>query len=256
MKTTRKFKDADGYMMAGNSKNNLNYWYPKIQSIKGVRTPETIIILFDFRSYWKVLDGQPLTEQIEKDFIKFYAAAEKLGYPVFMRTSEASDKHSWKDSCYVESKAKLKQNLFTLIEHDAMADIDPAAMVFRKFIPMESYFTAWHGDFPVNKEVRCFINQGRLECMHPYWFEDAIKQGEHQVSDPKWRDKLHLITTLTDDDKIEIGKMLAKVIPKFGKEWWSVDFAKSKTGEWFLLDMALGPVSYHYEGCKFKPKFG
>lgn len=254
---TRQLKKIDHMKYLVSNKNNLSYWYPKIQNIKGVRTPETIIIPFDFRSYWKVLDGQPLPEQAEKDFQKYYAAAEKLGYPVFMRTSQSSDKHSWKNTCYVESKEKLRKNLFNQIEHDAICDLFPNAVVFRKFIPMESYFTAWHGNFPVNKEIRCFINEGRLECYHPYWFEDAIKQAEQYgaVSDPNWRDRLPLITEFSKDDMAEIIGMLEKILPRFGKEWWSVDFAKSKRGKWYLIDMALGPVSYHYEGCKFKPKF-
>lgn len=230
-------------------RNSLSYWYPKIQGL--VRTPETIIMPFDFMAYWKLLDGAPIPKE---DVERFHAAANKLGYPVFMRTSQSSDKHSWKDTCFVKDKKSLKRNLFNLIEHDAMVDLFPDAIVFRKYIPMESYFTAWWGDFPVNKEFRCFIRDGKIECIHPYWPKAAIEQGSRWIKDKDWESKFQLLTAINDVDVLEISAMLNKITLQFSSDWWSVDFAKSKAGEWYLIDMALGAVSYHYEGCKFAPR--
>lgn len=247
--SNRKVRSFEEHMaVLGDKRNSLTYWYPKIQGL--VRTPETIIVPIKATEYWHIFDGAPMPE---KDLPMMYEAAVKLGYPVFMRTSQSSDKHGWKDTCYLPKKKDLRKHLFSLLEHDAMADLMADAIVFRKYIPMESYFTAFYGDFPVNKEMRCFINKGKLECVHPYWPKAAIKQGEHYIKDKDWESKFHLITEFSPADMDEVRSMLEKVIPQFGGEWWSVDFAKSADGQWYLIDMALGLASYHADGCPHSP---
>ena len=246
-----KVPKSEGYRASASLKNSLSYWYP---IIKGhAPTPETVIVDLAFEDFWKYIDsGIP-----KSNLSPFIKAADSLGYPVFMRTSHASNKHDWENSCYVKDRSSIGGNLARLIEHDAMTSLYPDAIVFRKYIPMESYFTAFHGNFPVNKEMRCFIRNGKPECLHPYWFEDPIAQVAEYAppSVADWKEKLKLVTTFSAEDYAEICSMLASVAPLFPDEYWSVDFAKGRDGKWYLIDMALGLVSYHWKGCPFEPEF-
>lgn len=247
---SKTYTELDVIRTSLDKRNSLYYWFPKIQSLP-INLPETIIIPIDSQRYYRIMLDE--NRMPESDIEKFYKAADTLGYPVFMRTSQSSNKHGWKNTCFVESSEHLTNNLSNLLEHDFLSDLVPNAIVFRKYIPMESYFTAWYGDFPVNKEIRCFINEGKVACIHSYWFEDAVKQGEKFASDKNWRKKMNLITSISDEDLTSITNQLEQVIPIFGNGWWSVDFSKSVTGTWYLIDMALGLCSYHFKGCPNEP---
>lgn len=227
--------------------SSLLVWYPRI---KGMDIPQvkTMIVETGHQalSDWVVKD-KPLPDEI---WTKLYAAMDEIGkYPMFMRSDQASAKHEWKETCYIASRESLQKNLSALIDNHEMnnmaGELGYEAIVFREFLELESYFTTdFYGDFPVNKEVRCFIRDGKLESMHNYWFEDAVKQGHPH--DPKWRSKLKKLNALSEGDKMIIKNQLMKIGPRF-KDYWSVDFAKTKDGTWILIDMARGEVSYHPE---------
>jgi len=227
--------------------SSLLVWYPRI---KGLPIPQvqTEIAgtghkpLYDF-----MVNEKPIPENV---YEKMYQAMERIGkYPMFMRTDQSSAKHSWKDTCFLTSKDKLNHNLSFLIENHEMqnmaGELGYEAVVFREFLDLESYFTTdFYGDFPVNKEVRCFIRDGSFVSMHNYWFDDAVKQGHPH--DTKWRAKLKKLNTIGKGDKMMIKAHLNLVSPRF-QDYWSVDFAKGKNGIWYLIDMARGEVSYHPE---------
>ena len=142
------------------------------------------------------------------------------------------------------------------------------AMFFREFLQLETTgFTAFHGKMPINKEVRCFIRDGKIDCVHPYWFnevfdrevareakmhkmiggEEAAKKGYSQLP-ADWSDKLAKSNKLTFNDKSIIHEYLREVMPHF-QGYWSVDFTKGVNGEWYLIDMARGELSQHHPEC-------
>ena len=47
---------------------------------------------------------------------------------------------------------------------------------------------------------------------------------------------------------------MAKYIASYFKEYWSVDFLKTKDGLWYCIDMATGDRSYHWPDCKHSAK--
>jgi len=195
---------------------------------------------------WLAKD-KPLPDKVWQEL---WFAMDSLGkYPMFMRTDQSSAKHEWKDTCFIKSRDSLRHNLSFLIENHEMnnmaGELGYEAIVFREFLELESYFTTdFYGDFPVNKEVRCFIRDGKLESMHNYWFEDAVERGHPH--DIKWREKLKQLNTTSEKDQKDITSQVLAISPYF-KNYWSVDFAKGKNGIWYLIDMARGEVSYHPE---------
>lgn len=241
-------KDKDFFEASYDRRNQLNYWYPLIPQT--IDTPETVIIPIPVDCYRG--DRPTLPHGIKE---KAFEAANKLGYPVFARTAISSNKHAWEKTCFISDPAKLVNNLENLLEHDMMIEHLSECIVLRKYIPMESRFTAWHGNLPVNKEFRCFIRDGKLECMHPYWPKDAIKQGSRHIKIKNWQTELIKLQKLTMAERISIEEMVKQVckVPEF-QGYWSVDFSKGKDGKWYLIDMAMGLASYHWETCKHNPE--
>lgn len=234
--------------------SSLLVWYPKIKDLP-IPQVKTVIVNTGHKilSEW-IRKDKPMSQSM---WDKLESGMNKIGkFPVFMRTDQASIKHDWKNTCFVENKDKMKHNLSMLVEGHEMqnmaGELSYDAVVFREFLDLESSFTTdYYSDFPVNKEVRCFIRDGELVSMHNYWFEDAVEKGHPH--DVKWRDKLKKLNKISDTDNVDIVKQLEKISPNF-KNYWSVDFAKGKNGKWYCIDMARGEVSYHPENILWKGK--
>ena len=227
-------------------KNSMLFWYPKIAKLADqVPQPKTQILEVDSNLCWSCLDGKP-------DFQKRYGEkieeiVNNFGYPFFLRTDYCSGKWDWEESCFVPSLKKLLLHIFRVIEATALADKETNALVFREYIPMESKFRAFWGKLPISVERRYFIDCGKVLCHHPYWPEDAITQVEWTLEEKIKKTWKNLLVEMNQETKEEI-LTLTKYCELVGKEmggFWSVDFAKSEKGIWYLIDMALGKNSWH-----------
>lgn len=258
-------------------KNSMLYWFPFIENLEPLKIPRTILVevgepeLLDF-----LLDQHIPPEWVHK----FKVAAREIGYPVFIRTDECSGKHNWKDTCFVPSEDRLLRNIYRLIEdNEGMMGLHYTALVFREMILTESVFTAFRGEMPVTKERRYFVKDGEVLCSHPYWVPDAIAQwGDPEPRDDSeieemfellptetvekltkrkkllpdnWRELLETVNTSSTKD-LEHLLFLAKHVSEHIPGYWSVDFLCDAEGNWWLIDMALGQDSYHWDGCEHK----
>ncbi len=256
--TEMVFEEREMWIMTAHPHNSMTYWYEKLKEIPNLTIPKSFQIPLNRKYIYSSLMEHNVTEKVKlycSEIIpKLIKTVEEIfKFPVFMRTSEMSVKHSWNETCFVESKDKMIHNFWTLIEDNYLAtDHIPDAIYLREFIPMESYFTGWYHEFPINKEVRTFFKEGMSMCNHPYWPKEVMKQAKPK--DPDWETKFEQLSNLTGKDWTEIDRMLTLVKEKFTESHgWSCDFAKSKDGIWYLIDMAMYPVSYHYPGCKNIP---
>jgi hypothetical protein len=225
------------------------YWFPKIKNL-GIPTPKTEIVVL---KKWHdelipICDGD--FSPIEPQWEQILVAARKIGFPLFMRTDEFSGKHNWKNTCYVEKEEDLKQHIGDLFENSFTADflgLPIRALVFREYIPMKNLFKAFHGEMPVNPEIRCFIKDGKFLCWHWYWIEDAIiNPSASDWKEIMREEQKHILCN-------ETVKLIdnALIVAKQFEGYWSVDFCKAKDGRWILIDMAEGEKSWHPE-CKAK----
>jgi hypothetical protein len=184
------------------------------------------------------------------DMKEIKAAASRIGYPLFMRTDQASAKFEWKETCYVEKEADLLSHIVKMIDWHMMADIMGLpfkALVFREYIPMDGAFTAFYGEMPVNRERRYFVDSGKVVCHHAYWPEASME--EPSVRD--WRSKLKLLNCETPSEVETLSKYAAMLGEKLGGAW-SVDFCHSKGDMWYFIDAALAAQSWHASGCPNK----
>ncbi len=248
------FDEIDMWKMAADPHNSMTYWYKKLRTIPNLIMPRSVQVPLNRDYLYRATMDHKNTVAVKmycSDLISklIKTVEDNFQFPVFMRTSEMSCKHQWNETCFVAAKDNLASNFWSIIENNYLATDQIAdAIYLREFIPMESYFTGWYHEFPINKEVRTFFKEGNSICNHPYWPKVVMHQAKPK--DPDWENKFKQLSNLTAADWSEIDRMLTLVKEKFTEpHGWSCDFAKSKTGIWYLIDMAMYPVSYHYPGC-------
>ena len=248
-------------------KNSMTYWYPKIESLP-IPQPRTEIVKLN-AGYFEVIavcDGNG--EAIEAQMDEIQEAVDKIGTPLFLRTSHTSGKHSWIETCYVTDLSKIRRHISALVEDTALKEIPIDALVFRKYIKMASTFTAFRGKMPVSPERRYFIRDGKVECHHPYWIEQAILEGSSECNIlfddngkitgkeyiPRWipDNWQELLAKLNAESEAEIKQLSAwaELVATKLEGYWSVDFCMAEDGSWYLIDCALGRHSWHPE-CQY-----
>ncbi len=226
------------------NKNSMFYWWPKVKDLS-ILQPKTSMVRFKGDFTFNVIDGV-LNPSWERFFDKVKVEADKIGYPLFLRCDETSNKHDWKDSCYVESEDKLIPNFCRILEMIAMAfGIGFSGVAVREFLDLDARFTS-HNGMPVACERRYFVRDGKVECWHPYWTPSAIRRP----SIKNWYEVLKELQTPTSFE-IRVLESYAYTVSETLGGYWSVDFCRHKNGSWYLTDMAKGEDSYHWGTCEF-----
>jgi len=225
--------------------NSITFWLPKLQNVQ-CPIPKTIMINADI-DLGPMVDGVEV-EGTDRFFNELNNAANILGFPVFLRTEMLSNKHDWINSCFIENEKQFPSHIVNLLEMSAVVTIDRFKdcnfFAIRKMIETEKAFTYFNG-MPITKEIRVFIRNGKIECQHPYWPKDVFEKIDDTL--------IKKVQELNDDDKDIINKY-GNYLAKIFHGWWSVDFLKSKKGDWYCTDMAIGESSWHDEKCINKIK--
>ncbi len=227
------------------NKTSLLYWWPRVKDL-GIPVPVTHILPVCPTAFLDAMDGKPLPPSL---VVRMRDTAKLLGYPLFLRTDLQSGKHGWDKTCFVLDEYHLVNCAMNVAQENEMGACffgpSYSAFVFREFLQLEASFVAFYGNLPVNKERRYFIRAGEVICRHPYWPHDAVRG---HTKDKKWRQKLGALN-FESPEEIELLSRYARTVGTVMPEYWSVDFAMAKDGTWYLIDMALGDESFHWEGC-------
>lgn len=238
-------------------RNSLLYWFPKVSKL-GIPVPKTVWIEFPHELGRKLV-GEGNIDEFKPYLKKIEQKAETLGYPVFIRTDSASHKHGWDKAAFVRKKSDMLNHIIDTIEFNEMAGfigLNYKAIVVREFLELDWRFKAFHGNMPVARERRYFVKDGKVLCHHPYWIEKAIAtahKGEgtrsflgylpHKLPN-KWKEMLAELNEETESE-VKLLTVYAEKISAVVDGYWSVDFACSREGKWFLIDMANGYASFH-----------
>jgi hypothetical protein len=176
---------------------------------------------------------------------------EKIGTPFFLRTGQTSNKHDWKESCFVEDIESLPLHIQNIFEHSLMANMEGGWPIniwaVREMIPTEPYFYAFSGNMPITKEMRIFFNKGKILCTHPYWPKDSFEG----IAEKGWEEKYKNLIKFNDKEFEQIIASTSMIAQHF-EGFWSIDWLRGKDNTWYATDMALGEDSYHYPACKFE----
>ncbi len=221
--------------------NSITFWLPRLQNLK-FPVPKTIIINADV-DLLPVLDDK-MTKGTERFIGELIRAIDIVGLPAFLRTEMLSNKHDWENSCFIKNTNDLFSHIKNLVEMSFVATVDRMTdcnfWAVREFIETEKVFEYFDGKMPITKEIRAFVRDGKIECKHPYWVSDAF-----EGIDPKL---LKQVQELNEQDELQTNKMIQYIANLFSG-YWSIDLLKSKKGDWYCTDMAIGERSYHQKNC-------
>jgi hypothetical protein len=239
--------------------SSLEYWYPLVKDF--LPTPKTEIVPITFDYTVALLEHeQPPTEV--HDRVK--EAANKIGYPVFIRTDQASSKHDYALSCIAHNDDELEVRAFKTIEHNecvGFGGLPYRSLVIREYLPLVSCFKAFN-QLPIAVERRYFVRDGRVECHHPYWCTEAVQQdmdrrqwaanitGMPADIPENWLQKL-IHMNIEHHEEVAVLIDAAKTFGEHVPGYWSVDFALVNGRGWMLIDAARGEISWHPEDCPF-----
>lgn len=229
-----------------NDQNAFPFWYRSVEKL-GVRSPKTAIVDFPPLATYclvgdKISDDDKITAEalIAGAIDKIRAFGSEVGYPIFIKNSFTSAKHYWNNSCFIKSenddiRGKLQELANYLLCHTPLIALH---VIPREFIQTNPAFFAFNG-MPIAEEYRVFANDGKILGWQPYWPERSIQNP----SDPQWKAELSQISTPSNDD-IEEMTTVSEAITRDLGGYWSVDFLKDKNGDLWLIDMALGNMSF------------
>ncbi len=223
------------------NKNAIEYWYPKIKG--KVPTPRTIIVPAE-RKWDETGNYIIVPKKHIEDIIK---QADNFKFPIFLRGSDSSIKHDWKDTCFVERKEDLKKHISRIATESEMLDVfggvPISSFAIREYIEMDSKFKFFWGDLPINPERRYFIYNHKIICYHPYWTIESIKDEQNIKA-------LDDMKAQSEEEKNLLNKYACEIASIFDG-YWSIDFCRAKTGKWYCIDMAIGYRSWHPK-CNLK----
>lgn len=249
---------------------SLPYWWCKTRHLD-IPQPKTEYIPLGRKSVMGALRAGDI------DMKPFLAAAKNVGgYPVFARTDQMACKHEFDATCFVDSADAMKQHLLQLLEINMMMDMDgdvqPDGVAIREFLDLDYSFLAFAGKMPIATEVRVFLRNHSIECVHPYWSHDPIEQwaasdkifrqyvnddsttsGQNHLPED-WQDRLTAQNAKIDRD-MDVIRAQAGLVVRAMDGWWSCDMALSSDDTtWYLPDMAPGALSYHLPPCPHVPE--
>lgn len=254
--------------------NDITFWFPiveslarystmpdisiihkdgKLQSVEKskpfvLHTPKTVLLYAD-HEIGHIVDGKKVFS-FDKLVEEITEARDSFGGYAFLRTGQTSNKHEWKETCYLTPESNVDNHVAELINFSMMVDLPYQSWAVRKIIATNPITTAFDGDMPIAREVRLFAEGGKLICAHPYWPEEAFT-GTFSSDDRVTPEQIEQLAEMPDME--ELTKLVEHVSEHFMYPW-SIDFLQDTEDRWWLTDMALAHTSYHWSGCPNREK--
>lgn len=231
--------------------NCISHWFPKIQDA-GLPVPRTILVKTDV-DLAQLLDGEK-PKGLNPFMAELRQAVLEIGAPCFLRTGQGSGKDQWKETCYLTNPDRLPKHVMVLLKWSAQVDffgLPTDVWAVRELLPTQPVAKAFHG-MPVCREFRCFVQDGQLICLHPYWPKDAI-EVRFRKKPNNWDEVYHHLCKLSKKDRQQVTQLACSAGKAVGGAW-SVDILDTSRG-WFVTDMDPAAQSRHWPGCRHEEKF-
>jgi len=142
------------------------------------------------------------------------------GAPIIVKDYVKSQKHYWDTACYVPNTGD-KNHTSKIIERflELQADDLNEGLVFRAFVELEQLTHHSESGMPLTKEFRIFILKGNVMATFQYWDE-----GDYSNVQP-------MLDRFKD------------IIPTIQSNFFTMDIAKTTTGEWIIVELGDGQVA-------------
>jgi hypothetical protein len=140
--------------------------------------------------------------------------------PVIVKDYVKSQKHYWNEACFIPNAADeqlVKQVVSKFVE---LQDDDlNEGLVFREYVELEALTRHSKSGMPLTKEFRVFVCRGKPIITTEYW-----EEGDYQKELPN----------ITE---------FASEIEAVQSEFFTIDIAKQKTGQWIIMELGDGQVA-------------
>lgn len=229
--------------------NSMAFWFPSLENA-GLPVPKTRFVSMCPKAQYQAciaISGDPFDEEpveLAAFFKTLTDAAKDIGFPAFLRTGHTSGKHNWEHTCHLTSADDVPKNVCGIVEYSELASmfgLPYDLWAVRELLPTKTYgHCPAYGNMPFAREFRVFIKNHEVQCLHPYWPVEALKQGRAIHTDLEAMNSLHDIDAIRD---------LANRAAKHFDGYWSVDILDTMNG-YYIIDMADGHMSYHMENCE------
>lgn len=142
------------------------------------------------------------------------------GNSVILKDFVKSQKHYWEEACFIPDASDRKKVASVVRKFIELQGEDlNEGLVFREFIELEQLTNHSKSGMPLTKEFRLFILNGKVMSVFNYWDE-----GDYGNIQPDLAPFIHLI-------------------PKIGSNFFTMDIAKKKNGEWLIVELGDGQVA-------------
>lgn len=220
----------------------FTHWFPVVEA-SGVPHPRSHVLPLPLNIQKALVNYDPAArEMLNETIAEIRAAGETLGWPLFIKNSLYSGKHSWRHTCHLPaglSDDEIFQHIGTITEEWMMRAPEMALfLVVREMLPVSPIFHA-HDGMPVTQEFRVFADQGVMKGWQPYWPEESVLSPS--VED--WQSRLASISEPSDALLSEMTHWSQIITAELGGAW-SVDFLIAQDGTPYLIDMAEAHKSY------------
>lgn len=253
----------ESYANNKENKNNLSYWFPKIEH-SGFLVPDTQVIPLSFEWY-KWITSDNYQEEKIKEFGEFLIKHLKendfnINRPLFLKTGLFSDKFDF-SHCKVTNLSKIGEQALDIFYASMCLNADKTSeIVVRELIEnTEGRKTIYNG-MPLHTEFRVFydFNTGKILGTFNYWdrqtlvtkLKDDVKYTGKEDDLNNFLSEIDKIETEVEELKEYLENEVKEKMKGIELEGeWSIDFMKSGDN-FYLIDMALAQQSYYYELCE------
>ncbi len=176
-------------------------------------------------SYNKIEAYTPRSIYFEvKGRVDFQDIVEKLkifeGKPVIVKDYVKSEKHYWEQACFIPSSVRLTDvervtSQFLTLRGQYLNQ----GLVYREFVELEPLTTHSKSGMLLTKEFRLFYLNGKLLTYAQYWNE-----GDYKGEQP---------------DLYKFNQVATQIENNF----FTMDIAKQKNGNWLIMELGDGQVS-------------
>ncbi|MBL4648883.1 MAG: ATP-grasp domain-containing protein [Aureispira sp.] len=162
---------------------------------------------------------KPLEENF--DIEDFREGLKSFGnQAIIVKDYVKSQKHYWKEACFIPDASDLENVEKITRRFIELQDVDfNIGLVYRAFVALEHLAEHSVSGMPLTKEFRILVKEGKVIQAFNYWDE-----GDYEAISPNL-------------------KFLDSVIPSIKSNFFSVDIAQQKNGQWIIVELGDGQVS-------------
>lgn len=214
-----------GWMLS-KAQYELFYEALLLKNIQLINTPEEYAFCHYFPNSYETIQAftpKSIFKALDKPFdIEHFKEGLKIfgNQAIIVKDYVKSQKHYWKEACFIPDASDLENVEKITRRFIELQDIDlNVGLVYRAFVELEHLTEHSVSGMPLTKEFRILVKEGKVIQAFNYWDE-----GNYEAISPNL-------------------SFLDSVIPSIKSNFFSVDIAQQKNGQWIIVELGDRQVS-------------